>query len=310
MNPNTPPQPLLDRSTLIVPLSSERFIAKAHLRGADSIMLDLEDGVAPNAKAAARERLASAVKEVSRSGARVKVRINRPLDMVVRDIEAAVIPGVSVLHIAKVESPSHVHLLADLVAKLEAERGLAAMSVTLAASLETPGAFRQVYEIAAAHPRLTTIGLGPEDFSAECGFDPTPEALFYPKQVTLFAAKAAGIMASGYMGSIADFTDLEAFRAVIRRSRKLGYRGGACIHPDQVAVLNEEFAPSAQEVIDAQAIVDEARAQFAKGVGAFPYKGKMIDMPVVNRALEIVQVAAAIVAQAAHAQRTRVLLGK
>lgn len=306
MSTNPASLPVLDRSTLIVPLSSERFIAKAHLRGADSIMLDLEDGVAHNAKSAARERLACAVTEVSRGGARVKVRINRPLDMVVRDIEAAVIPGVSVLHIAKVESPSHVHLLAELVAKLEAERGLPAMSVTLAASLEAPGAFKQVYEIAAAHPRLTTIGLGPEDFSAECGFEPTPEALFYPKQVTLFAAKAAGIMASGYMGSIADFTDLEAFRAVIRRSRKLGYRGGACIHPDQVPILNEEFAPSAQEVTDARAIVDEAEAQFAKGVGAFPYKGKMIDMPVVNRAREIVQVAAAV---AAHTARTRALLG-
>ena len=107
-----------------------------------------------------------------------------------------------------------------------------------------------------------------------------------------------------------DFRDDAGLRAACRISRRRGFRGRIAIHPDQVAVLNEEFAPSAQEVIDAQAIVDEARAQFAKGVGAFPYKGKMIDMPVVNRALEIVQVAAAIVAQAAHAQRTRVLLGK
>lgn len=305
MNPITATLPLLDRSSLIVPLSSERFIAKAHLRGADSITLDLEDGVAPNAKAAARERLAAAVKEVGRGGARVKVRINRPLDMVVRDIEACVIPGVSVLAIAKVESASHVRLLSELVAKLEAERGLAPMSVTLSASIETAAAFRQIYEIAAADPRLTAIGLGPEDFSAECGFDPTPEALFYPKQVTLFAAKAAGIMASGYMGSIADFSDLDAFRAVIRRSRRLGYRGGACIHPDQVAILNEEFAPTAQEVIDATAIVGQAEIQFAKGIGAFPYKGKMIDKPVVDRAREIVQVASAV---AAHAERTRSML--
>jgi len=300
MSQNTASLPLLDRSSLIVPLSSEKFIAKAHLRGADSITLDLEDGVAPNAKAAARERLASAVKEVSRGGARVKVRINRPLEMVVRDIEAAVIPGVWMLAIAKADSPGHVRLISEYVAKLEAERGLPPMSVKLSAAIETTAAFRQIYEIAAADPRLIMIGLGGEDFSAECGFDPTPEALFYPKQVTLFAAKAAGIAASGYMGSIADFSDLDAFRTIIRRSRRLGYRGGSCIHPDQVPVLNEEFSPTAQEVIDATAIVDESKVQFAKGVGAFPYKGKMIDKPVVDRAFEIVQVAAAIAAQTAR----------
>lgn len=297
--------PLLNRSSLIVPLSSERFLARAHLRGADSITLDLEDGVAPNAKAAARERLPSAVKEVSRGGAQVKVRINRPLDLLVRDIEAAVIPGIAELAIAKVDSAGHVRLISEFVAKLEAERGLPPGGIKLSAAIETTSAFKQVYDIAAADPRLVALGLGSEDFSAECGFDPTPEALFFPKQQVLFAAKAAGIAAHGYIGSIADFSDIEAMRAVIRRSRKLGFRGGSCIHPDQVKVLNEEFAPTAQEIADARAIVEESEVQFAKGIGAFPYKGKMIDKPVVDRAREILQVAEAV---AAHAERTRALL--
>jgi citrate lyase subunit beta / citryl-CoA lyase len=166
--PRVDPLPELARSFLIVPLSSERFIAKAHLRGADGITLDLEDGVAPSAKAAARDRLASAVKQVGRGGARVRVRvrINRPLDLCVRDLEAAVIPGVSTICIAKVDSAGHVRLISEFIAKLEAERDLPIGGITLFASIETPAALMRVGEIAQADPRLTAIGLGTEDISA------------------------------------------------------------------------------------------------------------------------------------------------
>ena len=117
-------QAMLRRSSLTVPLSSERFLAKAHLRGADAITLDLEDGVAPAEKAAARRRLPEAVASAGRGGADVGVRINRPLGLAVRDIEAAVIAGVAYIAIAKAESGEHVRLLAELVTALEVERGL------------------------------------------------------------------------------------------------------------------------------------------------------------------------------------------
>jgi citrate lyase subunit beta / citryl-CoA lyase len=305
--PGIDPLPELARSFLIVPLSSERFITKAHLRGADGITLDLEDGVAPSAKVAARDRLAMAVKQVGRGGARVRVRINRPLDLCVRDLEAAVIPGVSTICIAKVDGAGHVRLVSEFIAKLEAERGLPVGGISLFASIETPAALMRAGEIARADPRLTAIGLGTEDISAACGFEPVPEALLTLKQAVLIAAKAAGIRAMGYVGSIADFTDLEAMRATILRSRRLGFRGGSAIHPAQVPVLNEGFAPTAAEVEDAKAIVEAADIAFKEGRGAFAYKGKMIDKPIVDRARDTLATWRAVLR---HEERTRALLAQ
>lgn len=295
--------PLLQRSSLTVPLSNERFLAKAHLRGADTIMLDLEDGVAPNAKAAARERLKDAVASARRGGARIKVRLNRPLDLLVRDIEAAVIAGVDELAIAKVESAGHVRLVAEFVGQLEAARGLPPGAIGLHAGIETPKALLAVNEIAAADPRLVSIGLGSLDIAAACGFEATPEALYLPKQMVLFAAKAAGIRCGGYIGSIADYTDLDGLRQIIRRSKKLGFHGGGAIHPAQVQVLNEEFAPNAEEVAHARQVVALAEKFFAEGRGAFPLNGKMVDKPVVDAARELLALADAVAAHEARQQR-------
>ena len=96
-------------------------------------------------------------------------------------------------------------------------------------------------EIARAHPRIAAIDLGAEDFALSAGMVPEPEGLLYPKQRIVFAARAAGVQPLGFVGSIAEFKDQEAFRAIVRRSRKLGFVGASCIHPLQVSVLNEEF---------------------------------------------------------------------
>jgi citrate lyase subunit beta/citryl-CoA lyase len=298
-------QPDLNRSSLIVPLSSERFLSKAHLRGADSIILDLEDGVAPNAKDRARARLASAIKEVSRGGATVRVRLNQPIELAVRDIEAAVIPGVYSLGIAKVDSAGHVRLIADLIERLEEQRRLPVGGIALTASIETPAAFTRLNEIASAHPRLVSIGLGSEDIAAACGFEPTFESLLMMKQMILVAAKAAGISSGGYIGSIANYTDIEAMRTTIRRSKKLGFRGGGAIHPAQVKILNEEFSPTAEEIAHAHKVVAAAEVAFAEGRGAFPIDGKMVDKPIIDRARETLAIAAAV---QAHDQRLHALL--
>ena len=292
MTPAKPPR--LQRSSLTVPLSSEKFIAKAHLRGADNITLDLEDGVAGNAKEAARLRLPDAVKSAARGGATIKVRLNRPLGLLVRDIEAAVIPGVDSLGIAKVESAGHVRMVSEFVGELEQARGLPAGGIKLSASIETPQALSRVHEIASADPRLTSIGLGSLDFASACGFAPSFETLLAPKQMVLYAAKAAGIDSGGYVGGIADYTDLDALRSLIRRSKAYGFHGGGAIHPDQVRVLNEEYGPSVAQVADARTIIAMAEEAFASGRGAFAFKGKMIDKPVVDAAQRVVAMADAI----------------
>ena len=102
--------------------------------------------------------------------------------------------------------------------------------------------------IARAHPRIVGLSLGAEDFALSVGMLPEPEGLFYPKQQAVFAARAAGILPLGFVGTVANYKDQDAFRAIVRRSRRLGFMGASAIHPLQIPVLNEELAPSAAEV--------------------------------------------------------------
>jgi citrate lyase subunit beta/citryl-CoA lyase len=212
----------------------------------------------------------------------------------VRDIEAAVIPGVAALVLTKVDSAEHVLAVAEMVDELEAERNLPAGSMKFAVLVESTKGFFRMEEIAKCHPRIVSLSLGSEDFAADAGMQSEPEGLFYPKQHMLFAARAAGILPMGFVGSIADFRDQEAFRAIIRRSKRLGFMGASAIHPLQVPVLNEEFGVTDAEVDRAQRMVAAYDAAFAQGLGAVQFEGAMIDVPVVQRAKNVLARAAAI----------------
>ena len=146
--------------------------------------------------------------------------------------------------------------------------------------------------IAKSHPRIIGLSLGAEDFAADVGMQSEPEGLFYPKQHMLFAARAAGVLPMGFVGSIADFRDQEAFRAIVRRSKRLGFVCASAIHPLQVPVLNDEFSPSAAEVERAEKMVAAYDAAYAAGLGAVQFEGAMIDVPVVNRARTVLKRAA------------------
>jgi citrate lyase subunit beta / citryl-CoA lyase len=236
---------------------------------------------------------------VSRGGADVVVRINRPLRLAVRDIEAAVGPGVLALALPKVDGPEHVQLLAEVVDEVEAERGMAPGTTRLIAMVETAAAFFRIAEIARAHPRLCGLNLGAEDFALSAGILPEAEGLFMPKQMAVFAARAAGIMPLGFIGTVAEFHDLDGFRQTIRRSRRLGFIGASVIHPSQVPILNEEFRPSPNEVDHARRVLAAYDKALAEGVGAVTVDGKMIDVPVVERARLLVEREGAIAAREA-----------
>jgi citrate lyase subunit beta/citryl-CoA lyase len=123
-----------------------------------------------------------------------------------------------------------------------------------------------------------------------------------PKQTAVFAARAAGIMPLGFIGSIAEFHDLDAFRETIRRSRRFGFIGASVIHPSQIAILNEEFRPSAAEIDHASRVVAAYDRALADGVGAVTVDGRMIDVPVVDRARLLLEREAAIAARMARMQ--------
>jgi citrate lyase subunit beta/citryl-CoA lyase len=216
------------------------------------------------------------------------------------DLEAAISPRVNALAITKVDSADHIRLIAEVVSELEAERGMAVGATQFMAMIETPGAWFQMPEIAKADRRIIALTLGGEDFALAMGMLPTAEALMMPKQQLAIAARSAGILPLGFIGTVADYQDLEAFRQTVRRSRRLGFRGASVIHPSQIPILNEEFGPSADEVASAKKIVAAYDEAVAGGRGSISVDGKMIDVPVVLRAQELLAIHSAIQAREAR----------
>lgn len=272
------------RSLMFVPTTKETFIAKAHTRGADAIILDLEDSIAPNEKEAARRALPAAAKTVAQGGADVVVRINRPMEMSVPDIAAAIMPGVMALMLPKVMGPEHVKLLSEVVAVREAALGLKPGHTRFICLIETPEALPALGAIAAADPRVVALGIGSEDLSTELGGAPTGDALYVYAMMAVAAARGAGILPLGSVGRFADFSDLAGYREGLKRSRGLGFACTACIHPAHVPIINEEYGVSAAEADRARKLIAAFDAAVAAGQGAAAFEGAMIDLPVAERA--------------------------
>ncbi|RYJ01970.1 MAG: CoA ester lyase [Acetobacteraceae bacterium] len=272
------------RSLLYVPATRESFVAKAHTRGADAIILDLEDAVAVAEKPAARAALAGAIPRVRQGGADVCVRINRPLRMAVADIDAAVAAGADVLVLTKLMGPDHVRLLSELIAESEAAHGIAIGHTRCIGLVETADALSAMEAIARADPRMVALGAGGEDLATDLGAEPSPDALYLPKMMAVMAARAAGILPLGFVGTVAGLSDPDGYRAMLRRSRKLGFACASCVHPSQVDVINTEYGDSAEAVAEARRMVAAFAESLAKGVGAVTFEGRMIDEPVVARA--------------------------
>ncbi len=131
------------------------------------------------------------------------------------------------------------------------------------------------------------MNIGGEDFALDCNMQPDEEALLHPKQRMIIAARAAGVMPIGFIGTVADFSDWGRFRQMVRRSRRFGFDGAGCIHPGQVKIVNEEYTPSAEEVEYARKVVRMDQEAAAAGRGSFQIDGKMIDIPVVLRAQKL-----------------------
>jgi citrate lyase subunit beta/citryl-CoA lyase len=286
------------RSALFVPANVEKFVAKATQRGADALIIDLEDSIPVAQKEAARGLVPGIVERFKRDGrSDVMVRINQPLELAVRDLEAAVIAGVDAIKVTKVEGPEHLRLLDELVSRLEASRGLPVGKIWFIGLIEAPGPLARAHEIARSTPRLAGLGLGAEDYATVIGAKPSEDTLFVPKQQLIQAATAAGILPLGTIGSVADFSDLEGYARIVRRSADFGFVGSACIHPNLVPILNAGFSPSDEEVRQATRILELDRQAAAEGRGSFAVDGKMIDIPIVQRAEALLARARAIKAR-------------
>ena len=277
------------RSLLYVPVNVEKFVEKAHTRGADVLQLDLEDAVPPAEKEKARTLVERNAARVRRGGADVVVRINQPLSLAVRDLEHSVCPDVDGIAITKADSASHVKLLDELVTGLEEKRGIKAGHTKFIVMIETADAFTRIDEIPRASPRVVAMNIGGEDFALDLNAQPDDDVLLHPKQRMIIAARAAGVMPLGFIGTVADFSDWEKFRLMVRRARRFGFDGAGCIHPGQVKIVNEEYTPSEAEVAYARKVIQMDKDAAAAGRGSFQIDGKMIDIPVVVRAERLIR---------------------
>jgi citrate lyase subunit beta/citryl-CoA lyase len=272
------------RSLLFLPTHNDKFVEKAHTRGADAYILDLEDSVPIGLKDAARKKVKTAAVSVSQSGADVLVRINSPLRLAIRDLEHVVSQSVKAIVVPKVINAEQINLLADVINELEIEQNIDIGHTGIIAQIEDVNALPYLDDIANSSPRLLGMTIGSEDFAASAGMEPIPEALFVPNQQVLMACRRANILPLGFPASIADYSDMQNFKATIVLARKLGFVGAFCVHPSQVSVINEGFIPSEQEILHAQDLIKAFENNCKQGKAVFQFKGKMIDAPVVTRA--------------------------
>jgi citrate lyase subunit beta/citryl-CoA lyase len=287
------------RSFLFIPGDSEKKLGKALSFGADALILDLEDSVAPDNKPVARERVAGFLGAHPR-GARTSelwVRINA-LDtgLALGDLAAVAAGGPDGVMIPKADGPADVARLSCYLDAFEAAAGLAPGSIRiLPVATETALAPFQLGDYAkAALPRLLGLTWGAEDLSAAVGastnLDETGAwALTYriARSLTLLGAHAAGVQAVETL--YADFRDEEGLRASSRAARREGFSGRLAIHPAQVAPINEAFSPSAEEIEHARRVVAAFAA--APGVGVVGLDGKMLDMPHLKQARVVLALA-------------------
>jgi citrate lyase subunit beta/citryl-CoA lyase len=281
------------RSVMTVPVIVERFVEKAPSAGADVICLDLEDSVPPAEKAAARPLARKAIETMPRAGYQMYARVNGIWSGLMEDdLNEIVRPGLDGVVISKAESAETIETLAEQLASLEREHGIAPGAVAIMPLIETAKGVARCYEICEASPRLTGAIFGAEDYATDMGIERTPGGaeILWPRTQIAIACRAAGIEAIDTPDP--DYTDADHLRGEMRLAKSLGYRGKLCIHPLQVQIANEIFRPGEAEVAEARLIVAAfERDGLAQGRAAIPLGGKMVDTPIYWRAKRLLELA-------------------
>ena len=276
---------LVRRSKLFVPVNREKFVAKAWTRGADCIILDLEDAVAPADKASARKMVKDVIPVVNKGGAEIQVRINREFEA--EDLDAIVIPGLTTVMIPKSESAQEIQRLDSMVSQLEKERGLPVGKIQFDLIIETALGIVNVETIAQASPRIMQINSGQGDLSIDMGFprllELNFEQYFYAENRILYAARAANVQACGLGAQTnVDFTSVsmgeQAMLKACRHASLMGYLGSIIIHPGWVKAVNEGYKPSQSELEMARKVKTALDEAYAKGEGSVTVDGRMYDV--------------------------------
>ncbi len=276
-------------SRLYLPGNSPKLMLNAGIHGPNGLILDLEDAVAPAKKTEARYLVRNALRSLRFYGAERMVRINQG-ERGLKDLEFVVPHYVNMILIPKCEEASDVLRVVEKTDILLSEHQMK-HPVWFMPIIESAKGVMNAYAIAAAHPQVAAIAIGLEDYTADLGTRRTNEGSesFFARSMVVNAARAAGIQPIDSVFS--DVSDMEALAENVKRSKALGFDGMGCIHPRQIKVIHENFAPDAAEIEKAQKIYRAFKEAEAKGLGVVSLGSKMIDPPVVKRAVKTIQMA-------------------
>lgn len=281
------------RSMLFLPGNSPNILLNADFLGSDSIILDLEDAVAPTEKDSARILVRNAIKSLEYTR-EVIVRIN-PVDSPYwqKDLEAIIPVRPDMIMPTKVGCAADVKIIAEYIGKLEKEQGMEAGSVRIIPLIETTLGVENAFEIASSDERVKAIFLGGEDLTADLRCKRTKEGteIFYARSRMVMAARAAGV-------DVYDtpWTDVEDYEGLIKDAafaKSLGFSGKASISPRHVRFINDVFSPTEEEIQYAKDVFETIEKAKAEGKGVVSLRGKMIDAPIVARAKQVLEAAEA-----------------
>jgi citrate lyase subunit beta/citryl-CoA lyase len=279
------------RSRLYLPGNEPKFFINAGIHKPDGVILDLEDSVHPDEKDAARVLVRNALRQVDFMGAERMVRINQG-ERGLEDLDYVVPHNVHVILIPKCESADQVTAVDERIGKIRKQEKIEA-EVFLMPIVESALGAIKAYEIATASPSVVALTIGLEDYTADIGTRRTPEGResFWARSQVVNAARAAGVQPIDTVFS--DVQDMEGLRQSVLEAKSLGFDGKGCIHPRQIEVIHEAFAPPEVEIERAVRVAVAFEEAEARGLGVVSLGSKMIDPPVVKRAMHTIELALA-----------------
>ena len=288
----------LYRSFIFVPGNRENMLERAKSFKADVIMVDLEDSVPSREKASARGMAKEWVPALSRQGQRVMVRVNSLDTGLTRsELETLVSPDLYGISLGKVESKWNIRDVDRMLSAIEPLAGVELGSTKVVAWAETASALVDARDIADSSQRVIALAFGAEDFTNDMGIERSDsgDEVQVPRSLVPVAARAANV--ASLDSPFVAFQDPEALRADAQKARQMGFTGKHAIHPAQLDIINEVFSPAPDEVAYARRVMDAWDKAEAEGRGSLALDGRMVDVPVVKRAQNLLAFADAIEAQ-------------
>lgn len=276
-------------SRLYLPGNTPSLMINAGIHKPDGIILDLEDSVAPDKKHEARFNIRNALRQINFYGAERMVRINQ-VPKGLDDLEFLIPHNVNLILVPKCESAQQIHQVNSKIEELKEKYGVSG-SVWLMPIIESALGVIKAYEIASSAENIVSLAIGLEDYTADLGTRRTAEGTesFFARSMVVNAARAAGLQPIDSVFS--DIDDMEALRQNVLVSKSLGFDGMGCIHPRQIKVIHDNYAPDNAEIEKARKIVKAFNEASSKGLGVVSLGSKMIDPPVVKRALKTIDLA-------------------